>query len=88
MVSEGEKVRSKDNKLGQAGPSCAKLGQAGPSWAKLSPRKGSREVGNALMNQFIAKGRIVLKDNRIVLKDNRTFLWKPGIRIRRRLSAN
>ena len=55
--------------------------------AKLSPRKGSREVGNALMNQFIAKGRIVLMDNR-------TFFWKfseeekLGSRIRRRLSAN
>ena len=35
MVSEEEKVRSKDNKLGQAGPGWAKLGQAGPGWAKL-----------------------------------------------------
>ena len=47
---------------------CIGLGKSPkPSWAKLSPR-------NALMNQFSAKGRIVLKDNR-------TFCWKLGIRI-------
>ena len=41
MVSEEEKVRSKDNKLGQTGPNWAKLGQAGSSWAKLSQAESS-----------------------------------------------
>ena len=44
MVSEEEKVRSKDNKLGQAGPSWAKLGQAGPLFMETMKKeaKGKR----------------------------------------------
>ena len=65
MVSEEEKVRSKDNELGQAGPSWAKLGlswvQAGPSWASFygnNEKRGKRKKEQKLSGENTPKSEI------------------------------
>ena len=65
MVSEEEKVRSKDNELGQAGRSWAKLGlswvQAGPSWASFygnNEKRGKRKKEQKLSGENTPKSEI------------------------------